>query len=95
MKKWLATWTTKWRSWTQNEEGGALLILTFFVITAIGVGAIVVDVGKIYTSKLTIQDKAEAVALAAVQEILQGAEAAKRVGEEYAIANQLSAAILR
>lgn len=77
------------KKWLHNEEGGALLFLAFIMSVLVAVGGMLVDAGNLYYSKSTVQDKVEAVALAAVQEIVKGKHEAERVAYEYAKMNSL------
>jgi hypothetical protein len=78
------------KSFLREEHGGTLAFLALFLSIAVAMGALVIDIGQLYFYKATVQDKAEAVALAAVQDILNGAEEAERVGREYADKNLLT-----
>jgi hypothetical protein len=78
-----------WRKWIKEERGGALAILVMFITFSIALSAVVVDVGRLYYTKADVQDRAEAVALAAVQDIVNGEYTAKRVAQEYADINGL------
>lgn len=78
-----------WKKVFIDERGGAMVILVMFLTMSIALSAIVVDVGRLYYTKADVQDKAEAAALAGVQDIVNGEDTAKRAAQEYADANEL------
>jgi hypothetical protein len=78
-----------WKKLLQEQDGSALPIMAFVLTISLMISALVVDIGRLYYENLIVEDKSEAVALAAVQEVFKGSEEAKRVGREYAAMNDL------
>jgi hypothetical protein len=78
-----------WKKFFQKEQGATLVLMALFTAVSVGFAALAIDIGQLYYFKSLVKDRAEAVALAAVQEILKGESAAKEVGYAYAQKNKV------
>lgn len=56
-------------SLTRNEKGGVLIYSAFFMMTVAGAGALVLDVGRMSVLRTQMQNRADAVAMAAATQL--------------------------
>jgi Flp pilus assembly protein TadG len=75
--------------WIEDQSGGVAVIVAIMLFLLFGVGALVLDVGNLYWERRQLQNAADAAALAAAQDLVQGAagETAYATAQEYAAAN--------
>jgi hypothetical protein len=71
-----------------HEESGQVLVLfAGFLVVAIGLAALVIDVGGWYSKKRVAQGAADAGALAAAQDLCEDTNAAITVGQQFVAKN--------
>ena len=56
------------RHTTARDEGAVLVLMAFLIVVLLGVGALVIDIGRAYVEKRQVQNGADAAALAVAQE---------------------------
>ncbi len=56
-------------AWSTADEGASALIIAIVMIVLLGISAVVVDVGSLYTERTKLQTAADAAALAAVHDL--------------------------
>lgn len=71
----------------KDEQGGAMILLVFIVSITVAFAALAVDIGRVYFQKEALNDKLDAIALAAVQDLWISEAAARLTGERYALKN--------
>lgn len=81
---------------TRPKEEGAIAVIVALVLIAIfGIGALALDVGNLYWERRQLQNAADAAALAAAQDIADGAAAsAQATARTFADANNSRGAFL-
>jgi Flp pilus assembly protein TadG len=71
-----------------NDEGAIAVIVAATLVVLLGMGALVMDVGNLYWERRQLQNGADAAALAAAQDIVDGTGAtAYETARQYADAN--------
>ncbi len=75
--------------WIRNDRGAVAVVVALLMIVFLGLTALAVDMGYLYTVKRQLQASADAAALAGVRELLDGSGEAAILGvaEEYALLN--------
>lgn len=75
----------------RNEKGGALIMVTGFLVAILGIAALAIDVGMLFTARSEAQRAAEAGAHAGAVALLHNrdAEAARDRARDYAQDNQV------
>jgi hypothetical protein len=84
-----------WRM--KDEDGAVAVVVAILLVLMLGIGAFVVDVGNLYWERRQLQNAADAGALAAAQEIVEGGTItqARNVARAYADANNGRGAFVR
>jgi hypothetical protein len=71
-----------------NEDGATAVLVAVILTVLLGIGALVLDVGNLYWERRSLQNGADAAAMAAAQDFASGNGAAARAtAEQYADAN--------
>jgi hypothetical protein len=71
-----------------DEDGATAVLVAVTLAVLLGMGALVLDVGNLYWERRSLQNGADAAALAAAQDFASGNDAsAKATADEYADAN--------
>ncbi|WP_270181369.1 Tad domain-containing protein [Alkalihalobacillus sp. CinArs1] len=70
-----------------NESGGTMAMVAVSITVLLGAAAMVVDVGRLYHEKSTLQNAVDAAALAGAQELLTSRSKATLVAGSYANKN--------
>jgi hypothetical protein len=71
-----------------GEEGATAVLVAVMLVVLFGFGALVLDVGNLYWERRSLQNGADAAALAAAQDFAEGSDATARItAEQYADAN--------
>jgi hypothetical protein len=72
----------------RDEEGAVAVLVAVTLVVLVGAAALVIDVGNLYWERRSLQNGADAAALAAAQDFASGNDAiAKATADEYADAN--------
>ncbi len=78
------------RGFLGNQKGTTLVIAAVTLSALLGIVALVSDIGLAYLEKQKLDNAVDAAALAAVQALKDGQDAARAVAEEYITANGFS-----
>lgn len=70
-----------------GEQGAVAIVVAVMLVALLGLGAIVVDAGALYSHRRQIQSAADAAALAGVIALPGDAVEARSVADEFALAN--------
>ena len=69
MKKWFRKFEVKGVGGHRGEAGGVMVYSAFFIVFAIGLGALAIDVGRMTVLRSQMQDRADAGAMAAAVQL--------------------------
>ncbi|MBI2914853.1 MAG: pilus assembly protein [Firmicutes bacterium] len=77
-------------SFLGNESGSVLVITALVLGVLLGMSALVIDAAYLYLQRQRLVNAADASALAGIQELNAGSEAALEVARDYALQNGMS-----
>lgn len=76
--------TTKPRWFGESDSGATMVVVAVMMVVLLGVAALAVDVGALYSERRQLQSAADAAALAGVQELPVDADAARAAADTFA-----------
>ena len=75
------------RSVLSNQRGSAMVLFAIALVCLLGMAALTIDVGFVYSEKAKLQNLVDATALAGARELPTSPDKAETVGAQYAVKN--------
>jgi Flp pilus assembly protein TadG len=81
----------RWSTALRDDSGATALVVAVLIVVLLGMAAVVIDAGLLYSARRSMQTAADSAALAGVQELPASPGNARAVADDYVSANPAGA----